>query len=176
MRNTPDRFGVVTRFLHWAMALLILILLALGQWIASMEVSLSNLWLFGLHKSLGISVLALALVRIAWHLRTPPPAPIGKDDGWRHFAARIVHFALYILMLAIPLTGWIASSATGIDSVVFQIWTLPAIAPVSETLEKLFFAVHGMLTKLLGALLLLHIAGAVSRRDGTMRRMLFGRA
>ena len=83
-------------------------------------------------------------------------------------------------MLAIPVTGWIGSSATGIDTVIFNRWTLPRIAPVSEAWEDAAFEVHETLVTLLVAVLALHVAGALHRalirRDGTLRRMVRGRA
>ena len=78
------------------------------------------------------------------------------------------------MMLAIPLSGWIASSATGLDVMILDRWVVPPIAPVSEAWEKSFFAVHRLLTKALMALILLHVAGALKRAwagDGTLRRM-----
>lgn len=174
--NDAGHFGLVSRLLHWLMAAGILVMLGLGTWIMRMEVNLSNLWLFGVHKTIGFSLLVLAAIRIAWHRASPPPRPIGDPDDWRSRAARLAHLALYVLMLAVPITGWVASSATGLDVMVFDTWALPPLAPVSETWEKTFFAVHGILTKLLAALLVLHVAGAFSRRDGTLRRMLRGQA
>ncbi|MFC3119225.1 cytochrome b [Jhaorihella thermophila] len=73
--NTPNRFGLITRLLHWATAIAVLGLLVLGTYIARMQVNLSNLWLFGLHKSIGVTALLLTLLRIAWHIWTPPPPP-----------------------------------------------------------------------------------------------------
>ena len=69
---------------------------------------------------------ALMTARLIWHLYTPPPAPLG--GGWQATAAKAVHWTIYALMLAIPLSGWIGSSATGIDTVIFNRLTLPAIA------------------------------------------------
>jgi cytochrome b561 len=97
---------------------------------------------------------------------------------WQMAVARWVHRALYALMLAVPMTGWIASSATGIDVVVFGLVTLPPVAPLSEAWDRVFFALHGGLTKLLIVLLILHAAGAVMRHvrhgDRTLRRMIGG--
>lgn len=173
-RNTPESFGWVTRALHWAIAAGALAMLGLGSYIARMEVSLSNLWLFGFHKSLGLVLLSLALLRIAWHRFSPPPRPLEDGIAWHAALARGVHRLFYLLLLALPVSGWIASAATGIDTVVFGRWTLPRIAPVSERLELVGFALHGGLAACLALLLGLHILGAFHRRDGTLRRMIFG--
>lgn len=176
-RNSATRFGRTSRLLHWAMAVLIVGLLVLGTVLTSTKPNLSTLWLYGLHKTLGLTALCLAVVRLIWHRISPPPRPLGPPRHWQNRAARATHLALYVLMLAIPLSGWIASSASGLDVVIFGQITLPAIAPTSEAIENAGFAVHGILTKLLMALLLAHIAGAVLRglkHDGTLRRITKG--
>ena len=179
LRNTADSFGLVSRLIHWVMAALILTLLPLGLSLASMQPGLANLWLYGLHKTLGLTALALVLLRILWHRISPPPPPLGPPAAWETRAAKAGHAALYVMMLAMPLTGWIASSATGIDVMFADRWVLPPIAPVSETIDRVGFAVHGIVGKALLALVLVHMAAAVKRGiegDGTLRRMILGRA
>jgi cytochrome b561 len=174
-RNGPDRFGWVSRMLHWAMAAGILFMLGLGTYLNWMEPSLANLWLYGLHKSIGMTLLVLVLLRLGWHRISPPPAPL--SDGvprWQMRAARVTHVLLYGLMIGLPLAGWVGSSATGIDTVIWGRFTLPAIAPVSEAWDKTAFWIHTVLGIALAVALVLHIGGAVSRRDGTLRRMVRG--
>lgn len=176
-RNDPGHFGLISRGLHWIMAIFVLGQLALGSRLPGLAPGLANLWLYSLHKSLGFLVLALLLCRLAWHCISPPPPPIGPSAVLVNRAARLVHRLIYLGLLAIPLTGWIASSATGIDVMILDRWTVPAIAPVSESWEKAFFALHGVLTKALMLLLLAHLGGAALRGakgDGTLRRMIRG--
>jgi cytochrome b561 len=175
LRNGPDRFGAVSRALHWLMAAGVLAMLGLGTALTRMEVSLSNLWLYGLHKSLGLVLLALLLVRLGWHAASPPPPPLASGAAWKNRLARLAHRAFYGLLLAVPLTGWVGSAATGIDVQLFGL-TLPRIAPVSVPWETAAFAAHGILTKALAVLAALHVGAALLRRDGTMRRMLTGAA
>lgn len=176
LRNTDRAFGAVSRLIHWLTAAGVIGMLLLGSYIARMEVGLSNLWLFGLHKSIGLVLLALLAVRLVWHRLSPPPPPLEDGIPWHGVLARWTHRTLYALLLLVPLTGWIASAASGLDVVLFETWTLPRIAPVSERWETAFFAAHGVLTKALGGLVVLHFLGALRRRDGTLRRMLTGRA
>lgn len=176
-RNTADGFGLVSRAMHWVMALLLIGLLALGLRLANMQPALSNLWLYGLHKTMGLSALALVLLRLVWLRLSPPPRPLGPD--WQVRLARLAHAALYVLMLAVPLSGWIASSASGIDTVFAGRWIVPSFVPVSAALEDAGFAVHGVLTKLMIGLVTLHILAALKHGftgDGTLSRMLRGRA
>lgn len=176
LQNSPTRFGLVTRALHWGIAGLIVVQLPLGLRLSDMQPGLANLWLFGLHKSLGLTVFALMALRILWHIVSPPPAPLG--GGWQARAAKAAHWAIYALLLVIPLSGWIASSATGIDVMLFDTWVIPPIAPVSQAWETTGFAVHDIATKALLALLALHIGAALKHEmdgDGTLRRMIRGR-
>ena len=89
LRNGPAEFGLVTRVIHWTMMVLVIGQLALGLKIESIEPGLANLWLYGLHKTLGFLVLALILIRIAWHIASPPPPPLGPRTAL-FWAARAV--------------------------------------------------------------------------------------
>jgi cytochrome b561 len=130
LRNGPSEFGLVTRVIHWAMMLLVIGQLALGNRIEEMQPGLANLWLYGLHKTMGFAILALILARIAWHIASPPPHPLGPRDA-AFWAARAAHWGFYVLLIAIPLTGWAGSSATGIDTMIADRWTVPPlVAPV----------------------------------------------
>ena len=178
LRNTEDSFGLISRLLHWTMAIGVIFMLALGNRIADFKPDLSTLYLYGLHKTLGIVVLTLVALRLIWHRFSPPPRPIGPASAWGTRAARVAHVLIYVLLTLIPLSGWFASSATGIDVMVFDRWVLPSIAPVSELWEKRGFAAHGILTKLLFGLIFVHILGAIIREmagDGTLTRMISGK-
>lgn len=172
--------GRTTRALHWLMAAGIIGTFALGLYIARMQVGLANLWLFGLHKTLGITLLALVLLRILWHRLSPPPGPLPGPPPWQMALARWTHGGLYLLMLAVPVSGWAYASATGLDVQIFGSIVLPPIAPVSEAWEDALLTAHFGLTLTLAALVALHVAGAVKRsavdRDGTLSRMVTGRA
>lgn len=177
--NTANGYGWMSRLLHWVMALAIIGMLGLGTLLARMEPSFANLWLFGLHKSIGISLLVAVVLRTVWHRVSPPPAPLtDRIPMWQQLAARLVHRSMYLLLFIVPVTGWVASAATGIDVVIFGRIILPAIVPPSELLDHIFFVAHSILTKVLAGLVVLHITGALHRhlvhRDRTLRRMIFG--
>ena len=178
LRNGPAAYGLVSRALHWLMAAGVLFMLGLGLTLVRMEPGLANLWLFGLHKTIGIVMLKLVILRLIWHRISPPPLPLGPPDAWQTRLARLAHGMLYALLLIIPLSGWSASSATGIDVMFMDRWTLPRLAPVSAAWENAGFAVHGLATKALIGVLVLHVTGALwraRRGDGTLRRMVRGR-
>ncbi len=176
-RNDPQKFGLVTRLIHWGMALLIVSMLSLGTILANMQPNLSNLSLYGLHKTGGFIALTLVILRLIWHRINPPPAPIGPPNAWNNRAAKGAHLLIYLLLLCIPLAGWIGSSATGIDVMFLDRWVIPPIAPVSEAWESWGFLAHRVLTRTLMVVLALHVAGALKRGmdgDATMRRMIGG--
>jgi cytochrome b561 len=176
-RNTAASFGLVSRALHWAMALLILALLALGLTLSAMQPALANLWLYELHKTMGVTALVLVLVRLIWHRISPPPKPLGTASDLPQRLARAVHALIYTCLVVIPLAGWVGSSATGIDTVIFDSITLPPIAPVSEAWDAAAFVVHRATAWVLIALLGLHIAGAALRAtkgERTLARMIRG--
>jgi cytochrome b561 len=177
LRNGPEEYGLVTRLIHWTTMLLVVGQLALGLRIVDMQPGLDNLWLYGLHKTTGFLLLALIVARIVWHVASPPPHPIGAR-GAAYWAARTAHWGFYILLVAIPLTGWAGSSATGIDVMIADRWTVPPLVEASEAGEAFWFAVHRFLTRLLIGLITLHMLGAFKREmdgDGTLTRMLRGR-
>ncbi len=177
LRNGPAEFGLVTRVIHWTMMVLVIGQLALGLRLDSMEPGLANLWLYGLHKTVGFLVLALTFIRIAWHVATPPPPPMGTHN-LLFWAARAAHWAIYLLLIAIPLTGWAGSSATGLDVMIADRWVIPPLVEASEEGEAFWFGLHDILTKLLMALIAVHILGALKRQwegDGTLTRMIRGR-
>lgn len=176
-RNSADGFGLITRLLHWGMALLILAQLALGLRLVTMQPGLANLWLYGLHKTLGFLVLALLVLRVLWHGLSPVPGPLGPA-GVAATAARLVHRLIYALLVAIPLSGWAGSSATGIDVMIADRWVVPPLVEPSEVSEAFWFGWHWYLALVLAGLVALHVAGALKRAlsgDGTLRRMIRGR-
>ncbi|MGV8987908.1 MAG: cytochrome b [Cypionkella sp.] len=177
LRNDPAHFGLVSRLIHWAMAVLIVSLLILGTRLHTMQPGLANLWLYGLHKTMGLTALALVLIRLIWHRISPPPAPLGPPLAWETRLAKAVHRLTYALLVLIPLAGWAYASATGLDVLFADRWVIPPIAPVSEAWENATHLAHSVLTKLLMAVLTLHVLGALRRTfagDGTLTRMLRG--
>lgn len=183
MSHTND-FAPITKIFHWLTALLILIIIPLGviangaPYETSEELA-QKAWLFSLHKTLGVAVFFVALLRILWALSQHKPGPLHPDRKAETLVAEIVHWVLYISLVAVPLTGWIEHSAT---SGFAPIWwpfgqSLPLI-PQSETLAGVFAGLHWMFGKLMVASILLHIAGALKHhfidKDATLRRMWFG--
>lgn len=188
LRNDETAWGWPARLLHWAMAALILFMLGLGVYMTEVVTDLyAQFDLYQTHKSWGFVVFALAVVRVVWRMASPAaPADPAGTPAWERAAARGAHAALYALMFAMPLSGWLTASASelqdlyGIRNMVFGLFELPdPFVPGSEALEATFSAVHAWSAAALAGLLTLH-AGAALRhhfvlRDGVLKRMGFGR-
>jgi cytochrome b561 len=161
--------------LHWIAALLIVCNLTLGISMINVPLSPLKLRLFLWHKGIGITVFLTASARLLWrstHLAPPPVAiPV-----WQRRAAAATHVALYVLMFAIPLSGWIYSSATGVSVVYLGIVPLPDLVPKDKALAAVLQTVHGTLNFTLLLLVCVHAGAALrhqfAHNDGVLRRML----
>lgn len=166
------------------MALLIIGLLGFGKFTSSLDPS-SALYvgLIQLHKSFGITVLLLAVMRLLWRIsHTPPPLPT-TDPAWQRFAASATHGLVYVLMFAIPLTGWVmvSSSPMNLNTVLFGVIPWPHLPPFPtlanrEYLAELLHTLHELGGNILIVLLLLHMGAALKHhlinKDHVLRRML----
>jgi len=180
LRSDPARWSTVAKTFHWLMALLILGNGAFAFWMDGLKPSLNKINMFALHKSIGLTVLALFLLRLLWRAidRRPPDEPAPR---WQQLAAHAVHGVLYLLIVAIPLSGWAFNSAHGFPLQYFKQFNLPALVAKNPELSDVLGTVHVYLFWFLLAVLAAHVAGAlkhhVINRDDTLRRMLpFGRA
>lgn len=191
LRNSADSWGWPARLLHWAMALLIIGMLAFGFYLtnAFYPGDFSKFGLVQTHKSFGFVVFALAVVRLVWRLVNPTPSLPVQMGAVERFAAHAGHWLLYLLMAIMPLSGWLASSASlmndpdaypmQVRNMVFGLFAMPdPIHPGSEALEDLFMAVHEWAAIALAILLIGHIGAALKHRfvnrDGVLSRMLRG--
>jgi cytochrome b561 len=174
-RNTAVGYGYVAQALHWTIVGLLIVQVTLGKIADSMPLGLDKLVTLARHKSFGITILALAAIRLLWRMFNRPP-PLPPMPRWQFFAARANHVALYLLLFAMPLTGWAMSSASNYPVSWFGLVQLPDLVAPDEAREQLFEAVHEWLSWALIALALLHVAAALKHqfvdRDGLLFRML----
>ena len=162
--------------LHWLMALLLIGLLALGFYMHDLPLSPEKLKLYAWHKWAGVSAFLLVLLRLSWRLaHTPPPLPAGMSRTMQ-LAAHGGHLLLYVLMLAIPLTGWLMSSAKGFQTVWFGVLPLPDLLEKNKELGDLLQQIHMLLNFCLAGLVIAHAGAAIkhhfSDRDDVLARML----
>ena len=168
------RFSLLQRSLHWLMAICILGMLFIGVGMVS-TVMPKYLTLVSIHKPLGIAILVLALIRLAVRLRYgAPPLPADLPEPMK-LAAQLSHYALYALMIAMPLIGWGMLSAAAYPIVLYGGVHLPPIVPQSDGLHTLLWNAHFYLAFAFFALILLHAAAglfhALVRRDGVFDAM-----
>lgn len=158
---SPARYTPTAVILHWLVALLIFVGFPLGVYMHDLPLSPSKLQLYSYHKWIGISVLLLVGLRLAWRVtHAPPPLP-GGIAGWERAASRAVHGLLYLLMIAIPLSGWLMSSAKGFPVVWFGVLPLPDLVGKSRELGDVLATVHQVLNFTLLGLVILHVAAAL---------------
>ena len=173
------RYSAPAIVLHWLVALLIFAAFPLGVYMHELPLSPDKLKLYSYHKWIGVTVLMLVAVRLGWRLtHIPPPLPDGIA-AWQRSASAAVHGLLYGLMIAIPLSGWLMSSAKGFQTVWFGVLPLPDLVGKDKALGDLLAGVHQTLNFTLLVLVILHVAAALKHhfieRRLFFQRMVWGR-
>lgn len=167
--------------LHWLMALLILGMLGLGFYMQGLPLSPEKLKLYSWHKWAGVTVFLLGIVRLAWRATHLPPALPAAMPWLLQRAAQAIHLLLYLLMLAIPLSGWLMSSAKGFQTVWFGVLPLPDLVAKDKDLGDFLESLHLNLNLQLIGLLVAHVGASLKHhfidKDDVLLRMLprFGR-
>lgn len=175
IRNSAERWGSVSIALHWLTALLILGLATVGLIMTELPSSPFKMQVYALHKSFGLTVLALALLRLLWRLLAGSPDDL-PGSRLQTMAAKAVHLALYVLLFVMPLSGWLFNSAAGFPLRWFGIVTLPKLfTGYNPDLKHLAHEIHETGFYILAALLLVHAGAALFhhyiKRDNTLKRM-----
>jgi cytochrome b561 len=172
------RYSTPAIVLHWLVALLVLVGLPLGLYMVDLPLSPDKLKLYSYHKWIGITVLLLAVVRLAWRVtHTPPPLP-ADIAAWQRRASAIVHGLLYALIVAVPLSGWLMSSAKGFQTVWFGVLPLPDLIGKDKALGDALAELHKFLNFTLLALVVMHVGAALQHhfieRRPFLQRMVWG--
>lgn len=176
LRNTDQVYGAVAQLLHWLIAISILLQFIWSWRIDETDSIRQQYALIVQHKSIGMTVLALVLVRVAWRMfNRPPPLPLGMSSLQRR-AAALTHWALYGLILLMPLSGWAWSSAAGYGGEFFGLVDVPGLIAADEDLADGLESLHYWLGRAILAVVGVHVAAALYhhliRRDGLISRML----
>jgi len=172
----PQQYTGTAKVLHWLVALLIIGLFALGQYMSDLSMSPRKLQLYSWHKWFGVTVFLLVLIRLGWRLTHQPPPLPAQMLKWQRTASHIGHAALYVLMLAIPLSGWLMSSAKGYQTVWFGVLPLPDLLGKDKQLGDMLAELHGALNGLMMLIVVIHALAALKHhfidRDDVLKRML----
>jgi cytochrome b561 len=177
--NAPLRYTTPAIVLHWLVALLIFAGFPLGLYMVDQPLSPDKLKLYSYHKWIGVTVLLLVAIRLSWRLTHTPPSLPASVAAWQRRVSAIVHGLLYVLMIAIPLSGWLMSSAKGFQTVWFGVLPLPDLLDKNRELGELLAEVHKFLNFTLLALVVMHVAAALQHhfieRQPFLQRMGLGK-
>jgi cytochrome b561 len=177
LKNTDERWGAVSQTLHWLIAALIVGLGIVGLTMGELPKTPKYFWVYTMHKSFGITVLALMLLRLGWRLYAGAPKPVPGTPAWQDRIARLTHALIYAFALGIPLSGWLYDSASGLRPFrFFGLFAMPKLVAPDPALRHLSHALHEWGFWILIALVLLHAAAALRHhlfdKDATLARML----
>lgn len=178
MTAVAPGYTVTARTLHWVTAALVLLMVPLGIVIANEWGGPAQQFLYNLHKSIGATLIPIVLVRLLYRLNNPPP-PLPDDiPAIQKLAAHATHWALYGLILAQPIVGYIMTSAYPAPVPFFGLFNLPAIWPANRALSEQLSVVHLYMGLAIGAIAAVHIGAALFhhfvRKDRVLMRMISG--
>ncbi len=172
---TDTRYTTTAIALHWLMAALIFGLFGVGLYMSGLPLSPTKLQIYSWHKWAGVTAFLLVFARLAWRIaHRPPPLPAAMPR-WQQFAAHAGHGLLYLLMIAIPLSGWLMSSAKGFQTVYFGVLPIPDLLGKDKELGDTLRDVHQALNFLMIAIVAGHVGAALKHhfidRDDILTRM-----
>lgn len=176
-KNTATQWGSVSKTLHWLIAILILALGIVGLIMGELPKTPKYFWVYTMHKSIGITVLTLVVMRLLWRLYAGAPQPVPGTPSWQERIASATHWLLYILMFAIPLSGWLYDSASGLRPFkLFGLFDMPKLIAPSEQAAQISHNIHEWGFWLLILVVIAHASAAIyhhiHQRDATLVRML----
>ena len=173
------RYTRTAIFLHWLIALMLFGMFGFGLYMVELPLSPQKLKFYSYHKWAGVTVFLLVLARLAWRITHRPPALPADMPAWQVTAAKAGHHLLYLLMVIVPLSGWLMSSAKGFQTVWFGVLPLPDLLDKDEALGEALLLTHRLLNWFFMLVVAGHVVAALKHhfidRDGLLSRMLPGR-
>ena len=173
------RYTRTAMSLHWLIALMLFGMFAFGLYMVELPLSPQKLKFYSYHKWAGVTVFLLVLARLAWRITHRPPALPAGMPAWQVKAAKAGHHLLYLLMVIVPLSGWLMSSAKGFQTVWFGVLPLPDLLAKDEALGEALLLTHRLLNWFFMLVVAGHVVAALKHhfidRDGLLSRMLPGR-
>lgn len=184
LKNTATRYGAISQAVHWLIVALIIVQYVLAelaedaghQRTAHPAAALQQLALLARHKSVGLTIFALAVLRLLWRWYSRPPPFPAAMPRWQVNAARLTHYAFYALLLLLPMSGVVMSAASNYPVSYFGLFTIPNVVAPDEALKEIMEERHEMLFNILVTVAIVHVAAALKHhfvdRDDVLRRML----
>ena len=178
LRNSQNHYGSVAKFLHWLIFLLVVCMLIAGFLLDGIQDKVTKSEIVNYHKLIGVSILTLMLLRLLWALVNPKPElPLGTPR-WQHFAERGMHGLLYLVLIIMPLSGWIMSVAAGHLPHFFSYHLSLPFVPENKALSNTMFETHHAIAILIIVLVSIHILAALYhhfiKKDNVLKRMMPG--
>jgi cytochrome b561 len=171
----------LARVLHWAIFGLVLVGLPMGLVMVERDFDQINNVLYTFHWSIGLTVLALMIVRVIVRFAFPPPRPASVLTPVQRTLSQTVHIGLYVMLFVVPILGWLGKSAYGAEAQgisVFYLFHVPVLLDKDEDLAETLLGYHGIAVRVFMVFLVLHVAGALYHaliaRDGVVGRMGLG--
>lgn len=178
-KNSKSQYGTVSKLFHWSIVLLILVqyyLVYWKKWVLPEKSAIANFYIGGLHKSIGVVFLLLAIFAVTWHVNNPKPAYPPQMPKWEKQSALLVQGVLYLTFFAMPLSGLIMSTAAGYPPSFFGLFQFPQFIPKNLLVSHFFFNVHEITGYIIIALVIMHVAAALKHHfidhDSILKRML----
>lgn len=177
-RNTDTAYGSVSKTFHWVISVLVILLLIVGLWMTGLEKNEFRWTIYDLHKSFGLLVLFLMVLRTSWMLSNPKPLSMPHSKFWERIAEKSVHWIFYVVLFLMPISGWIMSTASDHIPRFFGLFSLPApfVTVGNEQLAELMEDTHEALGYFLIFLIVIHVLAALKHhfidKDEVLRRML----
>ena len=179
LNGSSAGYGRVAKSLHWLIVALLLVQFAIAWTMPDIHRGTQPEGLIGLHLSIGVAILAVAVARLLWKIRYPVDLVVNGTPRWQYLAARATHGLLYLVLVVLPILGWANASARGWTPMIFGVFPLPQILPTGSALGRSLGDVHTLTAYTLLALIGLHVAATAYHqlwlRDRTLSRMLFKR-
>jgi cytochrome b561 len=176
IRNTTERFGLVAKALHWLTLVLLIASFTIAISMVNMPFSPRKLEYYSWHKWVGVTIFLIVLVRLAWRLVNPVPKEPPGTPPWQRRLAALSHALLYAILIVMPITGWIMSSALNLPLVFLGLFHVPSPFGVDRALGETMKTVHLSLAIALVVLVSIHVLAALYHhfvlRDDVLRRML----
>ena len=175
-RNNSQTWGSLSIGLHWLTFILILGLAMVGLFMTELANGPLKIQVYALHKSFGLTVLGLTIIRLVWRLFSITPKITANIPAWQNLIAKLTHGLLYLLLFAMPISGWLYNSAAGFPLKYFGLFKLPKLSDYNPELKQLAGDVHETFFYILALLMLLHAGAALKHhyldKDNTLTRML----
>jgi cytochrome b561/polyisoprenoid-binding protein YceI len=176
MNNETTHYTPIAKILHWLVAGMIVVQFILAQLADNASSDLQELALLANHKSVGITILAVAIVRIAWRLMNPPPALPAAMPQWQVTASHVSHWSMYVLLILVPVAGWLMSSASAYSVSWFGLFQLPDFAGPDAEMAEIYEEIHEILATVLLVIASVHVLAALKHalfdKDDVLRRMV----